>query len=251
MSGLKEYRGSFLKLLRGIAIVVPLCIYVGCLIIFPSASNGFIIPGIFGCLIVGIALALSIGILDDSFIGVFPTFLLFTIGVVLLLLSYLGLYSSVVLAMINEQVVNFYFLMWSFFLFIGFIYAFFRMGINKILRKKRISKTAIKKYMKGYRNYWWYETLHKEYDIGILYHINKFHVLIVGISLVLHFALGWCTIFTPLISIFICGSCLSSCALGWYIASKDCDMHQAYIILGVCAPLGICYVVFSYILRIL
>ena len=60
-------------------------------------------------------------------------------------------------------------------------YVWFRGHVFSWLRAgKRLSKTRIKKLQKGKKNYWWYEALHKEVNLGFIYHLNKaFTVLFV------------------------------------------------------------------------
>ncbi len=49
----------------------------------------------------------------------------------------------------------------------------FRVGVTDWLRNRHVSKTRIRKLKKGKRNYWWYETLHREIGLGAIYEINK------------------------------------------------------------------------------
>ena len=45
--------------------------------------------------------------------------------------------------------------------------------------------------MKGYRNYWWYESIHKEAEIGWIYFLNKAFTVLVPLTIGLHLLLGW------------------------------------------------------------
>ena len=80
-------------------------------------------------------------------------------------------------------------------------YAWFRSSVETWLnRSKRISKSRFRKLTKGKKNYWWYETLHKEEDLGLLYYLNKaFTVLYVLI-----FALTLLTGFIKVMSLILC-----------------------------------------------
>lgn len=53
-------------------------------------------------------------------------------------------------------------------------YLWFRFSVDSWLRKeKRVSKSKLKKLKVGKRNYWWYEAIHAEVNMGILYPVNK------------------------------------------------------------------------------
>ena len=67
-------------------------------------------------------------------------------------------------------------------------YVWFRFSVDSWLRKvKRVSKSKLKKMKVGKRNYWWYEALHAEVNMGILYTVNKLFticwVFAVGLTL--------------------------------------------------------------------
>ena len=52
------------------------------------------------------------------------------------------------------------------------LYGYLRNGIYSHLRLRKISKTAIGKHQKGFRNYWFYRDIQKDYGLGILYSVN-------------------------------------------------------------------------------
>ena len=51
-------------------------------------------------------------------------------------------------------------------------YGYLRGGIHSHLRLRKISKTAIKRHEKGFRNYWFYRDIHKHYGLGWIYGLN-------------------------------------------------------------------------------
>ena len=53
---------------------------------------------------------------------------------------------------------------------------------------------------KGKKNFWWYETLHKEEDLGLLYYLNKAFTILY----VLIFALTLLTGFIKVMSLILC-----------------------------------------------
>ncbi len=58
-------------------------------------------------------------------------------------------------------------------------YFLFRSGVEDwAMRTKRISKSRIRKLKAGKKNYWWFEALHKEENLGGIYLLNKFYTLL-------------------------------------------------------------------------
>ena len=45
--------------------------------------------------------------------------------------------------------------------------------------------------MKGSKNFWWYESLHKEVGLGLLYYVNKIFTILFASTLVLTLFLGF------------------------------------------------------------
>lgn len=149
----------------------------------------------------------------------------------------------------QEEMVAFYFLVWCFLLYLCIIYPFMRMAIKRALRQRQISKTTIKRCLTGYKNFWWYEKLHKEHNLGIVYQINKVYVTIMAVSIVLHCFLGWWPAFSPIITVCVCLACLSASALGVIGAMQDHEMAKQHFLLSVVFPLVICYVVGRYVIQ--
>ena len=80
-------------------------------------------------------------------------------------------------------------------------YSLFRGSVETwTKRKKRISKSKYRNLLKGKKNYWWYEALHKKVNLGFIYHLNKaFTVLFV-----LTFALTLLTGLKKEMSLLLC-----------------------------------------------
>ena len=58
-------------------------------------------------------------------------------------------------------------------------YFLFRSGVEDwTMRTKHISKSKIRKLKTGKKNYWWFEALHKEENLGHIYHLNKLYTLL-------------------------------------------------------------------------
>ena len=99
----------------------------------------------------------------------------------------------------------FYWMQIIFSLYSLLMYAIFRGGIYSHLRLRKISKTAIERNRKGFRNYWLYRDIQKNYGLGFIYGLNMtyFWGWLVHLSMaLLAIAFSWLEL--PL---FIC-SCL-------------------------------------------
>ena len=58
-------------------------------------------------------------------------------------------------------------------------YFLFRSGVEDwVMRTKHISKSRIRELKTGKKNYWWFEALHKEENLGGIYLLNKFYTLL-------------------------------------------------------------------------
>ena len=80
-------------------------------------------------------------------------------------------------------------------------YPFFRLSVETwINRKRRISKSRYRNLLKGKKNYWWYEALHKEVNLGFIYHLNKAFTIL----FVLTFALTLLTGLKKEMSLLLC-----------------------------------------------
>lgn len=78
-------------------------------------------------------------------------------------------------------------------------YFLFRISVETWLRRKRASKSKIKKLMKGKMNYWWYEGIHRLYDMGVWYHLNKLVTAAYALALGLALPFGWHRAVAPII----------------------------------------------------
>ena len=102
----------------------------------------------------------------------------------------------------------YYFLTLLFFVVLGVMYFLFRYGVQTWLQlKKQLSETHIRKLKKGVKNFWWYQALHAETGMGLLYPLNKGFTLVYTLVLGLSLILGW---WKP-VSVVLCGLMLPLC----------------------------------------
>ena len=246
----KPSNKALINILRLFAVVVPLSLYLVFTLLFPPLISGFIVLGIAGCFVIAFGLELIIDLLDRTFIGKTITTIVFVIGCCVLAISVFCSYSPYVHSVLSEDMVIFYFLIWSFLLYIGIIYLLYRFNIKKMHKNKKITNSTIKKCLKGYRNFWFYEGLHQQYNLGILYPINKALVYSGIVTCILHCILGWLFSISPIISILMCGTCVFTSILGVYIIKLHDDSKFQLVVLGVVLPLLLSYVTCTYTLQL-
>ena len=76
-----------------------------------------------------------------------------------------------------SETFGFYFINLIFVFWACFMHACFRFGIETYLRLNRKSKSFIRKHMRGYKNYWLFEEINREYPLGFWYYLNKIHLI--------------------------------------------------------------------------
>ena len=109
----------------------------------------------------------------------------------------------------------------------------FRGGVQTWLRlKKGISKTHIRKLKKGAKNFWWYQALHAETGMGLLYPLNKGFTLVYVLALGLSLVLGW---WRPA-SVVLCGlmfllGIFSAIMIGFALIWSNIEEHGRPIVL--------------------
>lgn len=186
-----------------IIMLLPLSAYATVITVFDAPSPGFIMLGLIG----SIAIIIPIGGLTFAIAKALEKkralhtkekrALKFTVAMFLgcLLLIGISLTFSLIpeiYSKINESVLSFYAFGMMALITMALLYAYSRSGIDKGFRLKGVSNSAINKLKKGTKNYWWYETLNREYGMGILYHCNKYFTIGFIIGTAVHMVLGWC-----------------------------------------------------------
>ncbi len=89
------------------------------------------------------------------------------------------------------ETMGFYFMNLIFVFWCSFMHGCFRFGIDSYLRLNRKSKTFIRKHMKGFENYWFYEEINREYPLGFWDYLNKIHLIAFVIVSVVIITLGY------------------------------------------------------------
>ncbi|MBQ8145633.1 MAG: hypothetical protein IJ039_02515 [Clostridia bacterium] len=174
---------------------------IGCILLFmPVAALGivnhflgapgsaWIIIGYGGAFIIGVGLFNTIMSLVKMSFGIKVTSICFIIGGILIAISELLVFNS---HLFDEDIVNYYFSSNIFVIATLIPYWMFRGGVDSYLHNcKGLSKTNINKRKKGKRNFWWYEELHKELNIGTVYYFNKIYTILFACVFPVNLALG-------------------------------------------------------------
>ena len=183
-------------------LVLPLITFILVTsVFFPAPNSGFLFLAMVGCFIIGIGIFNVVAAWIGQYLGHWVTLGCFILGGLLVAISCVIIYIPDIYAQFNEEMVSYYFMS---ILFLGLppiFYAMFRLSIDSWLRRHKISKSRIKKLKTGKKNYWWYEAIHQQYDMGPLYHLNKFLTVFYPITLGISILLGWLRAMTPLISV--------------------------------------------------
>jgi hypothetical protein len=183
-----------------VALVLPLFFYTIYISVFNEAQSvgGWPLLAIVGCIVMGVGLFNIVAAFIHQYLGHKLTAICLLGGGTVVALS---IFMTQHPELYDQNVSIFYFVS-LFMLFLPAIfYAWFRSSVGTWLnRSKRISKSRFRKLTKGKKNYWWYETLHKEEDLGLLYYLNKAFTILY----VLIFALTLLTGFIKVMSLILC-----------------------------------------------
>lgn len=183
------------------ALVLPLIVLLLVTeLLFPAPSSGFLLLAIAGCFIIGIGCFNIVAAWIGQYLGHWVTAGCFLLGSILVSVSLAIIYIPDVYALFDERMVTYYFVTMLFMSLAPIFYLFFRFAVDSWLRRKGFSKTKIKKLKKGKLNYWWYDALHRDVDLGLIYPMNKLITILYPIAFSLALTLGWLRFMTPIIT---------------------------------------------------
>ena len=159
--------------------------------VFPPANSGYGIYGIFGAICIGFAFMIFLGALE-RFRKIYLLALGFMIfGLLLVVPSLVIMYVPAVYAFVDQYFTGQYFIMPLFLIALAINYPAARSGIAQALRNQNLSKTRIKDLMKGRKNFWWYEEVHKQFSLGFIYWTNKVFTIGFAVTVPVHLLFGW------------------------------------------------------------
>ncbi|MBQ9149189.1 MAG: hypothetical protein IJX69_06475 [Oscillospiraceae bacterium] len=182
-------------------LVLPLVILILVTsVFFPAPNSGFLVLAMVGCFIMGIGIFNIVAAWIGQYLGHWVTAVCFLLGGLLVAVSCVIIYVPDIYSRFDEEMVSYYFSSLLLLALPPIFYAMFRFAIDSWLRRKKISRSKIKKLKTGKANYWWYEAIHQQYNMGLLYYLNKLLTVSYPITLGLSVLLGWLRPATLLIS---------------------------------------------------
>lgn len=180
-------------------------------VIFDLPKNGWVVLGFIGAFIIGLGLydAISEHTLKSKTTRVF-----LLLGAVLITLSEAWTYIAHLFDFVQ---VMYYFILLALCCGTSGFYLLFRFGVDSYLRKEmKIGRRRIKKLEKGVRNCIWYESLHRVFDLGALYHVNKIYTVLFFFTLLFTLFFGFVREASFVACALIILLLFISSAMGWY-----------------------------------
>lgn len=170
-------------------------LFIASMILLPGDDNAFWILGFIGSFFVGFSLFIVVAGAEPKALGVkFLPGLFFAslfFGLFLVAISCIFRYVPFAYNALDKPAVSRYFICWGCLFFCALIYVIFRLQVSAWVRQQGVSKTTVKKLLKGKRNYWWYQSVHKEHSLGVLYYLNLALTIIWPVAMFLNAILGW------------------------------------------------------------
>ena len=231
---IKRRSGFWKKFLTSgsIAFSLPLILYMIYRAVFNDSQNitGWSVLAVLGCLIMGCGLFHAVRIRYFQSSGHKWTVSLLTFGGTIVIFSdFMRQHPE----LYDENLLGFYFISLLMMLIPPIFYIFFRDAMETMIsRTKHIRKSRFRNLIKGKKNYWFYEALHKEVNLGFPYHLNK-------ISIILYVSLFILTLFTGFIkamtfvlcSMHVLLSILSALMIGFARIQENLDYHGTHIVI--------------------
>ena len=98
------------------------------------------------------------------------------------------------------EIILFYFFRLFCFGFLAFYYFCFRGAIeDRLIRQRKLSYVKLYELKKGIKNYWFFENIHKQVNLGFWYRFNFLYIILYALFLLPLIFLG----FIPIIAKFI------------------------------------------------
>ena len=170
-----------------------------------------------------------------------------TAGVCVLLFGCFLMYGS----FFSEEAVTVYFLNLILILILGLSYLMSRGAIDSWIRLRGRSKTFIRKHKKGIKNYWLYEELHKELNLGVMYYLNKWFVFMYPITFALMFVLGCLKSVTYITAMLFTILTLIMIVIIYFADKVDCTKEEYKISVSLLHIIGFRIIVPIYAILII
>ena len=181
---------GFLVALGVFAFVLPLLLLI---VYFVAGGDepigGWAILAILGCLVIGVGLFNIVAAIIKQYLGHLLTAICLGGGGLIVALSIFMIEHP---HLYDIDISMYYFVTLVFLLVPLIVYFFFRLNaIEYLSGKLKRRERTLRKSMKGKKNFWWYQKIHEEFDIGPIYYLNRAFTLLylsaAAVTLVLGF----------------------------------------------------------------
>lgn len=192
---------GFLVALGIFALLFPLLCFTVYITFLPDDTQvgGWPILAIIGCIVMGVGLFNIVAIIIKQYLGHLLTAVCLgggglIVGLSVFMIEHPELYDG--------KVSLYYFISLFMMLIPPMYYLMFRVNYLDYLSKKlKIRERSLRKRMKGMKNFWWYQRLHEEYNIGFIYHLNRAFILSYVIAFAVTLLLGFVRALIPIICV--------------------------------------------------
>ena len=177
-----------------VALMLPVFLFAWITLgLFPAPNSIVMLFGLAGSFILGFGLVCQVFAFkkEGKLVWTKLVLIIYAIGGAITLLSCVVMYVPPIYGLFNEDKMTQYVLSVLFVLMLPTFYSTFRYGVDSWLRRQHVSKTRIKAMKKGRRNYWWYEEIHRNYNMGIWYYLNVFVTGAYPVLLAVVLLFGW------------------------------------------------------------
>ena len=158
-----------------IAFVLPMILYNIIVIeLWDAPNSAWIVLGLLGCMIMGVGLFNIVAAWIGQYLGHTVTWITLLGGAAMVGASILLMFNRKLYEVIDQEMLSFCVGTVMFLLILLIPYVLFRYAIDFWLtHTKKIRRKDINQMKKGKRNYWWYEEIHRNHNMGMIYHLNK------------------------------------------------------------------------------
>ena len=183
---------GFLRAFGLIALFAPMIAYlVVCFLNHHIFENGFVMLGLAGSFMIGIGLFNIVAAFVHQYLGHTLTLICIGGGGALVAVTLALLLTPETAAKIDADISMMYVIHLVFLTIIAGYYMMFRLSMRHWFKTRKIKRSEINRLTKGKKNYWWYEALHQEYNLGAVYYLNKSFTVLYAVTTFMMIAFGW------------------------------------------------------------
>ena len=176
-----------------------------CIFLYPAPNSGFLILASIGAFSIGIGFFNIVGAWIGQYLGHKVTAFCLLIGAALTAIALVIMYVPDFYRIFDEAAINHYFIQLIFCMLPPIYYVPFRVSFSEMIPEKTgLSEKRIERMKQGMRNYWLYESIHQEYDLGFRYMLNKVFLYLYVACTALFLLTGWHRVMIPVTTGAVC-----------------------------------------------